>query len=246
MKAYTVFAKVYDEFMSDIPYKLWADNITAYLQTAGFEGCRILELGCGTGNFTKYLADMKYEVKGIDISQEMLRQAKRKLPDCIFEQQDMRAFEDSVQYPVIVSVCDAVNYLTCYFDLKAMFECAARTLCENGIFIFDMKTEGYFQRLGNGIYTDEIPKGSYIWENDYDAQLRDNSYFITFYLKAFAGLYRKYTEEHTQHSFTHDEVCSAAREAGLSVRAVMGPDLKPPADWQADRIYYILERKKHE
>ena len=42
------------------------------------EGQRILEIACGTGRFTALLADQGAEVVGIDISEPMLRQGRRK------------------------------------------------------------------------------------------------------------------------------------------------------------------------
>lgn len=38
---------------------------------------KILDLGCGTGRFTKYLASMSRDVTGIDFSREMIRIAQR-------------------------------------------------------------------------------------------------------------------------------------------------------------------------
>ncbi|NLS45238.1 MAG: class I SAM-dependent methyltransferase [Firmicutes bacterium] len=41
-------------------------------------GAKILDIGCGTGNFSIKLAELGYQVTGIDISKRMLEQAKRK------------------------------------------------------------------------------------------------------------------------------------------------------------------------
>lgn len=42
------------------------------------KGCRILDVGCGSGLYSMRLAEMGYEVIGIDISNEMLIKAKEK------------------------------------------------------------------------------------------------------------------------------------------------------------------------
>lgn len=42
-------------------------------------GMKILDLGCGTGNFSIKLAEMGCKVIGIDISEEMLNQARKKI-----------------------------------------------------------------------------------------------------------------------------------------------------------------------
>lgn len=43
---------------------------------------RVLEIGCGVGRLTRALAEIFGEVHGIDISEEMIRQAKINLSDC--------------------------------------------------------------------------------------------------------------------------------------------------------------------
>jgi len=42
------------------------------------EGMKILDVGCGTGNFSIKLAEMGFEVIGIDISEDMLAKARKK------------------------------------------------------------------------------------------------------------------------------------------------------------------------
>jgi SAM-dependent methyltransferase len=43
---------------------------------------RVLEIGCGAGRVTRALAGLFGEVHGVDVSGEMIRQAKRALEDC--------------------------------------------------------------------------------------------------------------------------------------------------------------------
>jgi ubiquinone/menaquinone biosynthesis C-methylase UbiE len=61
------------------------------------KGMRILDLGCGTGNIAFKLVRMGCEVTGIDVSAEMLRQAKAKAEQLNlaveFIQQDVYAFD---------------------------------------------------------------------------------------------------------------------------------------------------------
>ncbi len=48
----------------------------------------ILELGCGTGVYTKWLMERRLQVIGMDISSEMIKQAKRRCPNALFYQGD--------------------------------------------------------------------------------------------------------------------------------------------------------------
>src|SRR5438874_512344 len=51
---------------------------------------RILDLGCGTGALTAEIATRGAEVLGVDRSEEMITQAKRKFPELRFEVMDAR------------------------------------------------------------------------------------------------------------------------------------------------------------
>lgn len=246
MSAYTIFAEVYDNFMSDIPYMKWADQITEYLTENRLVDNPILDLGCGTGNFTVLMADKGYQMTGLDVSSDMLKTAINKTRKAghkiTYSLQDMRNFQMTSTFPVVISVCDSMNYLEDFFDLKSTLECVFETLEPGGIFIFDLKTEAFFQKLGNQIFTDENEAGYYIWENDYDESRRNNNYYLTFFIKNFKGLYRKQEETHLQHAFRDDEIHLAAEETGFTVKYMLGMDFKSAADFHAERVYYILER----
>lgn len=242
MRAYTFFAKVYDEFMKDIPYVDWADRIEEYMDNSGKGKCDILELGCGTGRFSRILAADGYSVTGLDLSENMINMAKKNKFDIPVQYYvgDMRNFELNKKYDVVVSVCDSVNYLLNEDELESTFLSVKKHLKSNGLFIFDLKTESYYEKLGDNIFSDEIEKVQYFWENDYDKETRNNNYYISFFVKK-GWLYRKIVEEHIQHAFIHDEIENAALRAGLRIRDIMYIDMKKEADFNKDRVYYILE-----
>jgi len=59
----------------------FVDDIETKLALSLFKpksGMKILDVGCGTGNFSIKLAEMGCEVIGIDVSEEMLDQARKK------------------------------------------------------------------------------------------------------------------------------------------------------------------------
>lgn len=227
--------------MNDIPYEQWIGTVDEYLKKNGYGGKNILELGCGTGTVSFMLEELGYKVIGTDISDKMLEVAKNKAKErksCVrFYKRDMRAFDTEKRFSVIICLCDGINYMMNLFDLKSVFENVQKTLKEDGVFIFDLKTKAYFEELGDNVYTDRNDRGQYIWENNYDTTTKDNNYYITFYMKNRLGLYSKSVESQTQHAFDFDEIEKAAREAGLKIKD------KFTIDVSLERVYYVMERK---
>lgn len=75
-QAYDRWAEIYDTNENptrDLNYK------TIREASLGLEGKKVLEVGCGTGLNTAYLADAAAEVVGIDISEEMLAKARQRI-----------------------------------------------------------------------------------------------------------------------------------------------------------------------
>ena len=97
MSAYESFARVYDMFMDNIPYKEWCNYLTGLLKEYEVDDGLVLELGCGTGNATRLLSDAGYDMIGVDNAPDMLEIALEKKEeegqDILYLCQDMREFE---------------------------------------------------------------------------------------------------------------------------------------------------------
>ena len=79
-EAYTVFADIYDEFMNNIPYEKWCENVchilAEYGRNGGIKSGIIAELGCGTGVMTRLMSKAGFDMIGIDNSEDMLAIAR--------------------------------------------------------------------------------------------------------------------------------------------------------------------------
>lgn len=67
------------------------------------KGERILDLGCGTGDLAKKLADAGVEVLGIDSSADMIKQANQKYPEVSFHIGDATALEFQAEFDAVFS-----------------------------------------------------------------------------------------------------------------------------------------------
>lgn len=67
------------------------------------KGSRVIDLGCGSGTLTYMLADMGFDVIGIDASEEMLSLARNDYPQLKFECADATEFKLNEKADVIFS-----------------------------------------------------------------------------------------------------------------------------------------------
>lgn len=100
----------------------------------------ILSLACGTGVIEQSLPQ-KYQVSGLDISTDMLKEAKKILPEMIFYHQDMTDFSVPGKYDVILCLFAALNHVMEFDDWRAVFRRVKEHLEPGGIFIFDVLSE---------------------------------------------------------------------------------------------------------
>lgn len=222
MDAYTSFAAVYDVFMDNVPYEEWADYIRELFLEYGIEDGLVLELGCGTGSMTERLAELGYDMIGVDASGEMLEIAREKQEESgheiLYLMQDMREFELYGTVRAIVSVCDSVNYITDEEDLKEVFRLVNNYLDPGGIFFFDFNTEyKYREILGEQVIAEDREECSFIWDNYYDEEERLNEYDLTLFIQEPGqdGLYRKFQESHVQRAYTLEEMKELIKASGL-------------------------------
>ena len=137
---YNSFAKVYDRLTDDVDYDRIFQYVEKIFAKYQVNPELVLELACGSGNFTKRLVDSGYDVIGIDSSVEMLDIAKEKCPQALLLQQDMTDFELYGTVDAIICILDGVNYVTDKRKLRRMFKWVENYLNPEGIFIFDIIT----------------------------------------------------------------------------------------------------------
>ena len=95
----------------------------------------VWDLGCGPGQTTNYLRNLGIHASGLDISGQMLDQARRRYPDIHFQQGNILAleFEDS-SIAAIISFYAMVHFTK--DQVEKAFREIHRVLRPNGLFLF--------------------------------------------------------------------------------------------------------------
>lgn len=250
MEAYTSFASVYDTFMDDVPYEEWGEYLHGLLKEYGINDGLVLDLGCGTGTMTELLADLGYDMIGVDNSADMLEIALEKKVesghDILYLLQDMRGFELYGTVRAIISICDSVNYITEPDELRRVFFWVNNYLDTDGVFIFDFNTEyKYREVLGDTTIAENREECSFIWDNYYYEEEQINEYELSLFIKdqesstGGAEIYRRYQETHFQRGYTLEEMRELVKTSGLKLLAVYDAFTKEAPNTESERIYMI-------
>ena len=87
---YEVISEIYDE-LSGVDTDKWAEYIDTLLKKHSAIPCElVLDAACGTGKLTARLAEMGYDMIGLDISYGMLSAARERCPmNILLLNQDM-------------------------------------------------------------------------------------------------------------------------------------------------------------
>ncbi len=109
---YMYSAGYYDELMEDIDYEGWADYLLDIAGELKIDTNRIIDFSCGTGTLLHYLSRSADTVKGIDISETMIRQAALKYPEQTWSVGDMMTTYMPSGFTLGINVHDSLNYIT--------------------------------------------------------------------------------------------------------------------------------------
>ena len=244
MGAYESFASVYDLFMGDIDYDAWVRYLERIWEKFNIRPELVCELGCGTGNITLRLAEKGYDMIGIDLSADMLSEAKKKAAEknieALFLMQDMREFELYGTVNSIICLCDSLNYITEDEDMQDVFDLVNNYLHPGGLFVFDLNTEYKFREIyGQNTFSEVDDDAVYIWENYYDEEEKINEYYLNFFVKNSAGTYDRTQEEHYERAYSLEEIKYFIRKSGMRFEAAYDAFTFEPVREDSERIYVV-------
>jgi SAM-dependent methyltransferase len=125
---------------------------------------RVLELGCGAGRLTGYLAEVAASVRGIDLSAEMIAYSRQRYPKATFAQGDLRDLSTFAE-----GSCDAV--VAAYNVIDVLGESARsqvldgifRLLSPGGLLVVSSHNRAIAGRLGDPLRLRGRPPREIFW-----------------------------------------------------------------------------------
>ncbi|MEM7734985.1 MAG: class I SAM-dependent methyltransferase [Deinococcota bacterium] len=237
-RPFSLMAQVYDAIMKDIDYEGWVEFVLEHAATRGWQGERVLDLGCGTGNSSIPFYARGYQVIGLDSSADMLAVARDKMPVLSFLEADFRDFQLAVPVDLVVSMFDSLNNLTQPCDFVQAARCVWTSLRPGGLFIFDINTEAGLRDLWEmGIASGYAGDVYYNWEHTYD----ETSKLATVKAHCERGEV-SFTEVHTERAYEPTEVSKLLQEAHFEDICIVAFPYGGPPPEDALRVW-ISARK---
>ena len=244
--AYGSFARFYDGLTADAEYEKRADYCCSLLRAHGIDGGILLDLGCGTGSMSILMAERGYSVIGVDISADMLSEAREKAgnagADILFLNQDMTELDLYGTISACISVLDCVNHLDSPEDVAKTFEKVSLFTERGGLFIFDVNTV-YKHRnvLSDNAFVFENDDVYCVWQNELcDDDSVDVS--LDFFEKSGDG-YTRYCEFFTERAYPLAEIEKTLSESGFDVLGIYDDLSGNGVNEETERAVFVARKR---
>ena len=134
-RQFNEYAEIYDElFSATMDYEKEVNFCDKILRKNKCK--RILEVGCGTGHRGQFFKSKGYDYVGLDISEAMLKIARRKYPEIEFIQGDVRKLQLKEKFDAVIFLGKGSVYLTTDDDVMAALK-SMKKLIRKGVIIID-------------------------------------------------------------------------------------------------------------
>lgn len=245
MKSYKMMAKVYDDLIyEDVNYENIAKYALSKCGSYNISRDMYLDLACGTGNVGVYVGKSFKENYFVDLSQEMLIEADKKLREhrvrgkivC----QDMCELELNRKFDLITCVLDSTNYILDEESVENYLRGVYNHLKEDGLFIFDINS--YYkisQVLGNNVYTYDSEELFYAWENIFEDEIVEMN--LNFFVKD-GEKYERFTEVHEERAYREEEIESILKAIGFKILEKHKGYTEDKVTCDTERIVYIVKK----
>lgn len=243
---YSEFASFYDALMTDVDYQERTEYLCSLFKTFDRMPILMLDLACGTGEFSTRFAQKGVSVIGVDMSYNMLSVAQEKSlergTDVLYLCQN--ATELDLYGTVDGAICclDSLNHIT---DYSAFCKAIARVslfLEKDRLFIFDVNTPyKHSEILGNNAFVIDTDGVYCVWQNDYCEKDCTVNINLDFFVPEGDAYFRS-GENFTERAYTDGEIEKALKNAGLKIEAVYEEMTQNDTTPTTQRAVYVTRK----
>jgi SAM-dependent methyltransferase len=217
---------------------LCAERLKNFVRFRGNGRKTILDLACGTGELEYKLRRTNLKFTGVDLSRQMLTQARRKNNGAEFIHADITNIRLNREFDLVVCFFDSVNHLSGITAVKKLFKTAGMHLRKGGYFIFDMLTPS---GLANWESLDIKRKQDYtvIVNGYYDAEKIMAEINIEGFISTGKNTYKRFSQKIIERSYAFDKVAEALTYTGFDNISVSSFNLDEPIK-STSRWFFVV------
>jgi ubiquinone/menaquinone biosynthesis C-methylase UbiE len=221
---YRRLAPLYDLMAADPGIKaLYREFMTAARSAVRAHRIRpriIVDLACGTGNTAiPWATPRGSTVIGVDVSEAMLRVARRKSARVHWVRQNLTALHLDVAADLVTCQFDALNHVLDAGDLQRVLDNTARLMRPGALFQFDLNTRYFLEWLSTSEKLFHAGPHSFTAYNAFDRKTGIATFNQLWFVKQ-GRLYRKVLVTVRTRSYEDAELRQMLRAAGLRLERV--------------------------
>ncbi len=234
MSEYAAFARFYDAVQGDRADA--ADFVRSLLERDHPDARSVLELACGTGSILARLRP-RYDVVGVDLSEEMLAVARRKLPGVELVHADMTRVRLGRRFDIVLCLYDSINHLLRRAQWEAVFDRAREHLEPDGVFVFDLNTERRLAALAAAPPVVQWFEGNLLLLDVSDAGRGVVDWRLQVFEQTAAGRYRLHESTIPERSYPVERIRGSLARRFRRVRVVDPLRARPTA--RSGRLWLV-------
>ena len=214
-------ARLYDVMYEAKDYGAAAAEIHARIQRLHPGARDLLDVACGTGRHLERLQH-DYRVEGLDISAELLEQARARAPGVPFHEADMTDFSLGRSFDVVTCLFSAIAYVRTPDMLHRAVAAMARHLRSPGLLLVEpwFTPETYWpDHVAANFHDAHDVKLAWMYRHDRRDRL---SILDIHYLVGDHNGVEHFVERQELGLFTREEIDGALESAGLEPRDASG------------------------
>lgn len=174
----------------------------------------VLDVGCGTGEHLRLLAERLPDAAGLEMSPSMCELARAKQPGATVHEGDMRDFDLGRTFDVVCSLTSTVGYMSDVDELATALTAMARHLDPGGVLVIDPYWSPE-QFLDGHIAHDAVADGGRtVVRVSHSVRSGRAVHHEAHYLAAGPGGIRHFTHVQPLHLFSEAEYLAAFERAG--------------------------------
>ncbi|WP_025729828.1 class I SAM-dependent DNA methyltransferase [Atopobacter phocae] len=244
---YQDFAKVYDHLMPSEMYNDWMEYTEQVVGDVSLH--KVLDLGCGSGDFLQLVESTGAVTMGVDISPEMLKLAAHKVKADLY----LQSMLDLTGLPtasLVTSFCDSVCYLTQPDDWLTLFQAVHDFLPNQGWFLFDVHSLGTLANFDDFMYRDQLEDGTdLIWESEVVEEV--NRLKVHHHLTIYQPIetkeheeahFEKKKEHHIEVTYSMDQIEMMLKQAGFNQVNVTSDFGQEVASDSSERLFFACRK----